>query len=122
MRRFIMFAALVAVPILAALPASANTMVASWYGEECRGNRMANGYVFWETDSTVAAHKSLPFGTKLELTNSENGRTHTVVVQDRGPYIEGRDLDLSKAAAQKLGYLNAGTATLWVRIIHRGSS
>jgi rare lipoprotein A len=89
-------------------------MHASWYGPGLQGNHMANGDVFDMNDPTVVAHKSLPFGTKLLLENPATGAELVVVVQDRGPFIAGRQLDLSKAAASRLGFLKRGTATLVV--------
>lgn len=104
------FAAAVIVINLMAGSAMANTetLTASFYerasvkpyiinGEEVY--LMANTEVFNENDPTVVAHKTLPFGTKLKVTNPNNGRSIIVEVQDRGPYVHGRDLDLSKGAA-----------------------
>ncbi len=88
------------------------TIVASWYGEDFRGKEMANGDNFNPSDPTTAAHKEWPFGTKLKVTNPKNGRSLTVIVKDRGPFIKGRGLDLSEAGAQKLGYKKEGITTL----------
>jgi rare lipoprotein A len=77
------------------------TAVCSWYGNEFHGRRTASGQVFNENDLT-AAHKTLPFGTRLALTRGD--RRIIVIVNDRGPFIAGRDLDLSKAAARELGF------------------
>lgn len=90
---------------------------ASWYGPGFHGRTMANGQMFNMNDPTVVAHKSLKFGTKLVLRNPENGKTLQAVVKDRGPYIKGRCLDLSKAGAIALGYLGAGTTKLEVRVL-----
>ncbi len=100
------------------LAAASETMVASWYGPGLQGNLMANGDVFDMNDPTVVAHKSLPFGTVLRLTNPKNGQSILVEVQDRGPYITGRQLDLSRAAAAKLGFIQAGTAKLTVEFVN----
>ena len=75
--------------------------VCSWYGNEFHGRRTASGQIFNEEDLTCAS-KSLPFGTRLALTRQD--RRIIVVVTDRGPFIAGRDLDLSKAAARELGF------------------
>ena len=80
--------------------------LASWYGTES-GGRTANGERFDGTSYT-AAHKSLPFGTKLRVTYQ--GKSVVVRVNDRGPYIKGRSLDLSHAAARKIGLVGAGVA------------
>ena len=87
---------------LSLVPARAATCgTASWYGTEA-GNRTANGERFNGT-SITAAHRSLPFGTKLRVTY--RGKSVVVRVNDRGPFIRGRSLDLSKAAARKIGLI-----------------
>lgn len=91
--------------------AVAPTMVASWYGEPFHGRVAASGLVF-DKNAFTAAHKTLPFGTVLRLTNPANGRSVLVTVTDRGPFVLGRDLDVSEAAARALGMIAAGTATL----------
>ena len=87
-------------------------VTASWYGAYFEGRPMANGKPFKAADPTTAAHKSLPFGTKLLVKNPATGRSLVVTVKDRGPYVKGRDLDLSRAAARKLGYARRGLANL----------
>jgi rare lipoprotein A len=82
-------------------------MTASWYGPKFHGKLTANGEVYDQMAFT-AAHKSLPFGTMLKLTNLENGKSVVVRVNDRGPYIKGRDIDLSKGAAMALGSIKPG--------------
>lgn len=84
------------------------TMVASHYGAES-GNRTANGERF-DGSGMTAAHKTLPFGTKLKV--SYRGKSVVVRINDRGPYIKGRSLDLSTAAARKIGLTKAGVATV----------
>jgi rare lipoprotein A len=91
--------------------AECQTMVASWYGTES-GNRTANGERFNGT-SLTAAHKTLPFGTKLRVTYQ--GKSVVVRINDRGPYIKGRSLDLSRAAAVKIGLIPAGVARVCVK-------
>lgn len=93
------------------------TMKASWYGPGFHGRKTANGERFDQMAYTVA-HKSLKFGTLLKITNPKNGRSIVVRVNDRGPYIEGRELDLSKAAAHELGLIKRGTARLKVEKIN----
>ncbi|MFA6408439.1 MAG: septal ring lytic transglycosylase RlpA family protein [Candidatus Paceibacterota bacterium] len=90
---------------------------ASWYGRAFEGKVMANGKCFRSKDPTTAAHKDLPIGTKLLVRNPENGRKIIVVVKDRGPFEAGRDLDLSRAGAERLGYLKRGIALLEVHVI-----
>lgn len=76
--------------------------IASYYGGKFHGRKTASGETFDQNDMTCA-HKTLPFGTKLEVTNPSNGKSVNVTVNDRGPYKKNRVLDLSKAAASKLG-------------------
>ncbi len=82
---------------------------ASFYAGNFIGRRTANGEIFTSRDMT-AAHKTLPFGTRLKVTNPDNGQTVEVVINDRGPYIKGRTLDLSLAAAEALGMVDKGVA------------
>ena len=82
---------------------------ASYYGPGFHGRRTASGEKFDMHDMT-AAHRSLPFGTKLKVTNVTNGKTAIVRVNDRGPYSGGRVLDLSVAAAKQIGSINSGVA------------
>jgi rare lipoprotein A len=87
-----------------ALPASAECGRASWYALNSRtasGERM-------NPSALTAAHRSLPFGTKVKVTNQRNGRTVVVRINDRGPFVRGRVLDLSRAAAQQLGFVSSG--------------
>jgi len=93
---------------------SARTMLASYYGRELEGQTMANGQPF-DADAYTAAHKSLPFGTKLEV--SYGGESVRVTVTDRGPYVAGRDLDLSLAAAQRLGLTGQAEAPVRVKVL-----
>ncbi len=76
--------------------------IASYYGGKFHGRKTASGDTFNQNEMTCA-HKTLPFGTKLEVTNPSNGKEVEVVVNDRGPFIKNRVLDLSKGAARKLG-------------------
>ncbi|MBA2712813.1 MAG: septal ring lytic transglycosylase RlpA family protein [Rubrobacteraceae bacterium] len=92
----------------------AKTMMASYYGRALEGHKMANGQPF-NADGFTAAHKTLPFGTELEV--SYGSKSVRVTVTDRGPYAAGRDLDLSLAAARKLGILSRGVAPVQVRIV-----
>jgi hypothetical protein len=87
----------------------AGVAVASYYDKGFLGRSTANGEIF-NTWSRTAAHRTLPFGTWLRLRNLENGRETFVRVNDRGPFIEGRDVDLSRAAAKDLGMLSSGLA------------
>jgi len=86
-------------------------MVASWYGPRFHGRKTANGEIFDQLAFT-AAHKKFRFGTLLRLTNPNNERSIVVRINDRGPFIKGRELDLSKAAATELGIIERGVAKL----------
>jgi rare lipoprotein A len=92
-----------------AAPARAETGIASFYGHELTGRRTASGEMFNPAGYT-AAHRRLPFGTKLRITNLANGRQVIVRVNDRGPFTGGRLLDVSLAAARALGFVGRGTA------------
>ena len=91
-------------------------MVASFYGAELAGKKTASGEIF-APNALTAAHRSLPFGTRLRVTNSETGKKVEVRINDRGPFIAGRDLDLSKGAAAALGMKDDGVQTLFVEIL-----
>ena len=95
--------------------ANAEPVVSSWYGPGLEGNPTASGEPFRSEDYT-AAHRSLPFGTKLLVTY---GQRQTVVrVTDRGPFVAGRDIDLSQAAAQEIGLTTAGADAVDVRVLN----
>ena len=92
--------------------------IASWYGPEFDGRATASGEIFNSTFFT-AAHPTLPFGTMLLVTNQHNNRQVTVKVNDRGPFVSARILDISKAAAEQLDMLVTGTAPVRVESIER---
>jgi rare lipoprotein A len=87
---------------------------ASYYASRFHGQQMANGERF-DAGSDSAAHRSLPFGTRAEVTNLETGRTETVTIEDRGPFVRGRIIDVSPATAERLGMKEDGTAPVVVR-------
>lgn len=88
-------------------------VAASWYGSQHHGKLMANGQPF-NMYADTAAHKNLPLGTRLTVTNPRTGASVKVQVTDRGPYVAGRSLDLSYSAARKLGVVGSGVAKVWV--------
>ncbi len=88
---------------------------ASYYWQP---QRVASGGWF-NPNAMTAAHKSLPFGTRVRVTNKHNGRSVVVRINDRGPYIKGRIIDLSKAAAYKIGMQNAGVVPVTVTVLGR---
>ncbi|MHC1738788.1 MAG: septal ring lytic transglycosylase RlpA family protein [Ignavibacteriaceae bacterium] len=89
---------------------------ASWYGTKFHGRKTASGEIF-DQESFTAAHKTLEFGTLLRLTNPENDRSVIVRINDRGPFIRKRQLDVSRAAAAELGIIENGVAKLKVEQI-----
>ena len=90
---------------------------ASWYGRKFQGRRTSSGETF-DTLKLTAAHPSLPIPSYVEVTNLENGRRVVVRVNDRGPFHDGRIIDLSYAAAVKLGFADVGTARVRVVALH----
>lgn len=94
--------------------------VSSWYGEEFDGKQTSNGEIF-DKNKLSAAHKDFPLGTWLRVTNLKNNRTIIVKVNDRGPFIEGRILDLSKKAADELGFLIEGLAKVRIEVLRWGT-
>lgn len=89
---------------------------ASYYHNSLHGRKMANGQRY-NRDSMTCAHRTLPFGTKLRVTNPVNGNQVIVTVTDRGPYVRGRVIDLSYAAASRLGTLRTGVAMVQIEIL-----
>lgn len=94
-------------------------VTASYYAEDFHGKRTSNGERFNMNDYTCA-HKSLPFDTILKVTNLANGKTCEVRVNDRGPFVASREIDLSKAAAIKLGMIGSGTTKVKLEIVKKG--
>ena len=92
------------------------TGIASWYGPGFHGNRTANGEIY-DMNGISAAHKTLPFGTIVRVVDLETGRSIVVRINDRGPFIEGRIIDLSKGAAEKLGMIQRGVIPVGLRIV-----
>lgn len=90
--------------------------IASWYGPKFHGRLTANGEVY-DMDGLTAAHKTLPFDSIVEVVNLDNGRSVTVRINDRGPFIRGRVIDLSRAAAKKMGLIGPGIARVEVVLI-----
>lgn len=89
----------------------------SWYGPECQGNTMSNGQIFDMEKPDIVAHKYLPFGTRIKLTRKDNQKSIVLIVQDRGPYIDGRHFDISLGAAKVLEIVGIGVATCKVEIL-----
>jgi rare lipoprotein A len=92
------------------------TGVASWYGYPYHGRRAANGEIY-DMEKLTAAHRTLAFETWVEVQNVDNGRNVTVRITDRGPFIDGRIIDLSKAAARSIDMLGPGLANVRIKIV-----
>ena len=90
--------------------------IASWYGPGFHGRLTANGEIY-DQEAMTAAHRTLPMPSLVQVTNLENGRSVRVRVNDRGPYAHGRIIDMSKRAAELLGFTNQGTAKVRVQIL-----
>jgi len=89
---------------------------ASWYGPGFNGKKTASGEIFDETKLT-AAHKTIPLGRRARVTHLGNGKSVEVLINDRGPYVEGRMIDLSHAAAKVLGMIDDGIAKVQVELL-----
>jgi rare lipoprotein A len=95
---------------------SVQTGKASYYGPGFHGRKTASGKRFDRWAST-AAHRTLPFGTKVRVTNLKNGKSSVVTITDRGPYAHGRVIDVSEGVANKLGMRHSGTARVRLEIM-----
>jgi rare lipoprotein A len=100
----------------AVVPGSAQSGIASFYGSDFEGRRTANGERYRGAEFT-AAHKTLPFGTRIRITHVRTGRTVEVRVNDRGPHRKGRIVDLSHRAAEALGILRDGLAKVTLEVL-----
>jgi len=109
MKRYAIFA--LAFSALAPSAFAGNSVVATWYGNELRGNRTASGERF-NPDGLTAAHKTLPLGTCLVVANPHTGKSVRVRVNDRGPYTKGVSLDLSAGAARAIGMRSTQGVTM----------
>jgi rare lipoprotein A len=96
-------------------------MLASWYGPGFDGHHTSNGDIFYR-DELTAASRTLPFGSFARITNLDNGRSVVVRVNDRGPYVRGRGIDLSEAAAQRVGLRYEGIARVRVARLETASA
>ncbi len=92
---------------------------ASWYGSRFHGRLTANGEVY-DMNKLTAANKTLPFGTVVKVTNLENGKSVDVTINDRGPFVAGRIIDLSRAAAEAIGLMSMGVAKVRLHILKMG--
>lgn len=90
--------------------------MASYYGNEFQSRKTANGERF-DQGKLTAAHKKLPFGTRVRVTNRDNGRSVVVRINDRGPFVRGRIIDLSSSAFKRIASLNAGVVPVRIEIV-----
>jgi len=92
------------------------TGIASWYGEPYHGRRAANGEIY-DMEQLTAAHRTLPFETWVRVQNLANSKTVDVRITDRGPFVDGRIIDLSRAAARQIEMIGPGTARVRIQVI-----
>jgi rare lipoprotein A len=104
------------IPPSVTAPNNVHVGVASWYGPRFSGKKTASGDTFDETKLT-AAHKTLPLGSRAKVINLKNGKSIEVVINDRGPYVQGRVIDLSQAAAEALGIIDRGVAKVRIELL-----
>src|ERR1700746_2122448 len=89
---------------------------ASWYGPEFDGKKTANGERF-DAESLTAAHPNLPFGSLVRIVNARNGKFEVVRINDRGPYQEGREIDVSYRVARKIGLIHSGVSQVRLELM-----
>ena len=94
--------------------------IASWYGGKFHGRRTASGQRF-DKHALTAAHTTLPFGTRIKVTNLRNKRSVVVTINDRGPFVRGRIVDLSQRAAEAIGLRHTGTGKVRVQVVSSGA-
>ena len=93
-----------------------SSVVASYYADKYNGRKTSSGEIF-NMNAYTAAHKTLPFNTVVRVTNLDNGKSVQVRINDRGPFVAGREIDLSKAAASKIDMIKTGTANVRLDIV-----
>ena len=104
---------MLALGALVCLEGAAQAQVATYYGKEFAGHRTASGERF-NPGAMTAAHRTLPFGTRVRVTNSHTGRSVIVRINDRGPFVKGRSIDLSSGAARAIGMGSTGNVSIEV--------
>jgi len=113
------FSGSLSLPRLSVAPIKEHAVgLASWYGEELQGNMTASGEAY-DLNGLTAAHHTLPFGTTIRVTNLRNHKSLLLRVNDRGPNLGKRLLDVSWAAAQRLGFVRSGTTRVRVEVVSR---
>ncbi|WP_256009060.1 septal ring lytic transglycosylase RlpA family protein [Desertivirga xinjiangensis] len=114
MIRFTIFFLFAAFLVSSCAPKATQTGKASFYAKKFNGRRTASGEKFRSSKRT-AAHRTLPFGTKVKVTNMKNGKSVKVRINDRGPFVAGRIIDLSRKAARKIDMINQGVGTVKIQ-------
>ena len=112
------FVILIGALMISAMPglAAGEQGVASYYADSLNGNPTASGEPY-DKDKLTAAHRSLSFGTRVKVTNLDNGKSVVVVINDRGPHVKSRVIDVSGSAAKELGLLDSGTASVELQVV-----
>ena len=90
---------------------------ASWYSTRCNGGTKTASGKKLQNHAATAAHKTLPFGTRVKVTNIKNGKSEVVTIQDRGPYIKGRVIDVTVGVAERLGFKSNGIAKVKLEVL-----
>jgi rare lipoprotein A len=116
MRQFLVLVFLLMTVATGALAATVTEGKASYYADSLDGNLTASGKPY-DKSALTAAHKTLPFGSRLKVTNLANDRSVLVTVNDRGPFAKNRIIDLSRAAAEQLDMIDAGVATVRIELL-----
>lgn len=101
------------------LPGESQEGLASYYADSLHGNLTANGETY-DRDAMTAAHRTLPFGTMVRVTNLDNGKSVTLRINDRGPFVPGRIIDVSRRAAETLGFVREGVVPVRVEVSSPG--
>jgi rare lipoprotein A len=103
-------------PSVASIPGTVQVGTASWYGRPYHGRQAASGEIY-DMEKMTAAHRTLPFGTRVRVQNLENGKIVDLRIIDRGPFVKDRIIDVSHAAAQALAMVGSGTAKVRVEVV-----
>lgn len=112
--RIVVFFILLMVPLLAL--AGPEEGAASYYADSLQGNLTASEEPY-DKDALTAAHRTLPFGTRVKVSNLDNGKSVVVIINDRGPHSKNRLIDVSGAAARQLGLIDSGTAKVKIEVL-----
>jgi rare lipoprotein A len=118
--RFAFVFAVTLIALATGCASSTGDGLASYYADKYQGHKTASGERF-DTARLTAAHRTLPFGTRVRVTNVDNGKSVVVRVNDRGPFVAGRVIDLSPAAARQLDMLRAGTVRVKLEVLSTNS-